>query len=69
MELDLPVKNAPVESVTFEISYDGVNYENAFSIPSKAGRWVGVKNGVFVAHNSEVAGEKGFVMVDYVRYM
>ena len=68
MELDLPVKNAPVEEVTIEISYDGINYNDAISIEAKAGRWVGVKHGIFIAHNSEVKEEGGSIIVDYVRY-
>lgn len=68
MELDLPVKNAPVEEVTIEISYDGINYNDAISMEAKAGRWVGVKHGIFIAHNSEVKEEGGSIIVDYVRY-
>ena len=68
MELDLPVKNAPVEEVTIEISYDGINYNDAISIEAKAGRWVGVKHGIFITHNSEVKEEGGSIIVDYVRY-
>ena len=39
------------------------------SFTAKAGRWVGVKNGMFVNHNNEVKNEgDGFVTVDYIRY-
>lgn len=65
----LPVKAAPVEEVTIEISVDGKNYTNPVSIPAKAGRWVGVKNGVFIAHDSKKkTNEQGFITVDYIRY-
>lgn len=70
MELDLPVRNAPVENVTIEFSLDGINYGNPITIEAKAGRWVGVKNGVFIMHNAEVKNsEKGYVTLDYVRYV
>ena len=41
------------------------------SFTAKAGRWVGVKNGMFVNHNNEIKNENqgdGFVTVDYIRY-
>ena len=68
-EMNVPVKSVPKESITMEISFDGKDYLHAFSIDSKAGRWVGVKNGVFCLHDNTVAGDKtGFATVDYVRY-
>ena len=70
MELSLPVKAAPVEELTLELSFDGKNYEKAFSFASKAGRWVGVKNGIFCAHDNTVKNDKtGYVLVDSVEYM
>ena len=49
--------------------HDGINYLNALTIPSKAGRWVGVKNGVFIMHNADETEEKGgYVTLDYVKY-
>ena len=70
MELNLPVKAAPVEELTLELSFDGKNYEKAFSFASKAGRWVGVKNGIFCAHDNTVKNDKtGYVLVDSVEYM
>lgn len=68
-EMDVPVLNVPKEEITLELSFDGKNYHHAITIPSKAGRWVGVKNGVFCEHDNGVAGKtKGFVTVDYVHY-
>lgn len=69
IEGGLPVKNAPVEEVTVEISLDGNKYTNPVTIPAKAGRWVGVKHGVFISHNSKIKNDKtGFITVDYLRY-
>ena len=68
-EMALAVKNVPVEEVTLEISFDGKAYEKQVSFTAKAGRWVGVKNGMFVNHNNEVKNEgDGFVTADYIRY-
>ncbi len=68
-EMKLSVKNVPVEEATLEISFDGLNYESAVSYTAKAGRWVGVKNGMFVNHDNTVKNEEaGFITVDYVRY-
>ena len=69
VEGGLPVKEAPVETVTIEISTDGKEYTNPVSVIAKAGRWVGVKSGVYVSHDNSANSEnKGFVTVDYVRY-
>ena len=54
-----------------EISFDGKAYEKQVSFTAKAGRWVGVKNGMFVNHNNEIKNENqgdGFVTADYIRY-
>lgn len=68
-EMNIPVKHVPKESVTLEISFDGKEYVHAFSIDSKAGRWVGVKNGVFCMHDNTVKNDtRGYVTVDYVKY-
>jgi len=70
-EMALAVKNVPVEEVTLEISFDGKAYEKQVSFTAKAGRWVGVKNGMFVNHNNEIKNENegdGFVTADYIRY-
>lgn len=71
-EMALAVKNVPVEEVTLEISFDGKAYEKQVSFTAKAGRWVGVKNGMFVNHNNEIKNENegdGFVTADYIRYI
>lgn len=67
-EMNVPVKSVPKESITMEVSYNGRDYFHAFSIDSKAGRWVGVKNGVFCTHDNTAGSEAGFATVDYVRY-
>lgn len=70
-EMALAVKNVSVEEVTLEISFDGKAYEKQVSFTAKAGRWVGVKNGMFVNHNNEIKNENegdGFVTADYIRY-
>ena len=68
-ELGLPVKDAPLEELILEYSFDGVNYTKAIETEAKAGRWVGVKSGVYVSHDNSANSEnKGFVTVDYVRY-
>lgn len=71
-EMALAVKNVPVEEVTLEISFDGKAYEKQVSFTAKAGRWVGVKNGMFVNHNNEIKKNEnegdGFVTADYIRY-
>ena len=56
-ELGLPVKDAPLEELILEYSFDGVNYTKAIETEAKAGRWVGVKSGVYcAAHHSEAVG-------------
>ncbi len=68
-EMALSVKNVPVEEASLEISFDGKTYENVVSYTAKAGRWVGVKNGMFVSHDNTVKNEEnGFATVDYIRY-
>ena len=67
MEMDIPVKHVPQETITMSYSLDGEEYKEAFTIHAKAGRWVGVKNGVFSNHDNTVNGG-GYVEVDYVRY-
>ena len=48
----------PAEKISLGYSLDGTNFENIYSYPSKAGRWVGVKNGLFCCHQGmEKAGE------------
>lgn len=50
-------KNFPLEEVVFEYSTNGIDYKKAGSYMAAAGRWVGVKSGVYcVAHHSEAVG-------------
>lgn len=39
--------NIPNEEIILQYSFDGINFKTACSFAAKAGRWVGVKNGVF----------------------
>ncbi len=66
-EAGIYVKHVPQEKITMSFSFDGEKYIDSFSIDAKAGRWVGVKNGVFCSHDNTVNGG-GYVDVDYVRY-
>lgn len=67
-ELGLPVLGAPVEETTIEVSLDGKKYTNPLTIPAKAGRWVGMKNGMFIRHNNRVKSEPGSMTVESVVY-
>ena len=50
-------KNFPLEEVVFEYSTNGIDYKKAGSYMASAGRWVGVKSGVYcAAHHSEAVG-------------
>ena len=50
-------KNFPLEEVVFEYSINGTDYKKAGSYMAAAGRWVGVKSGVYcAAHHSEAVG-------------
>ena len=50
-------KNFPLEEVVFEYSTNGTDYKKAGSYMAAAGRWVGVKSGVYCAANhSEAVG-------------
>jgi beta-xylosidase len=61
MEGGLAVKNAPANEVTLEISSDGKDFMEVVSAEAKAGRWVGVKHGVFLRHDADVKSEGGFL--------
>lgn len=67
-ELGLPVKDAPQEEIVLEYSLDGENYTEAVRTEAKAGRWVGVKSGVFCKHDSSKDSPAGYAEVEYVRY-
>ena len=50
-------KNFPLEEVVFEYSTNGTDYKKAGIYMAAAGRWVGVKSGVYcAAHHSEAVG-------------
>ena len=50
-------KNFPLEEVVFEYSINGTDYKKAGSYMAAAGRWVGVKSGVYcAAHHNEAVG-------------
>ncbi len=59
-------EHAPLEKITMSYSFDGIHFQEAVSFDSEAGRWVGVKNGMFAYH--EGAGEGGFASAEYFRY-
>ena len=48
----LPVveKNVTRNKIYLDYSLDGTNYENVLAYEATAGRWVGVKNGIFCCH-------------------
>ncbi|MGN0316745.1 MAG: family 43 glycosylhydrolase [Lachnospira sp.] len=65
----LPVHNVPVEEISLSVSFDGEQFGEEIKIKAKAGRWVGVKNGIFCNHNSKEKNIKtGFALADYVKY-
>lgn len=68
-EMNVPVKNVPVETITIDVSFDGQDYNHAFTINSKAGRWVGVKHGMFCMHDNTAGAEAGYITVDFVHYI
>ncbi|MFV0240396.1 MAG: hypothetical protein ACK5H4_10230, partial [Lacrimispora sphenoides] len=59
-------ETAPCEEISFAYSLDGKEYETVASFEAFAGRWVGVKNGMFSSHIDD--GDGGFVIAEYVRY-
>lgn len=65
------VRHIPQEDIFMHMELDGKVVEGSeVRIDAKAGRWVGVKNGVFCVHKGgeESAPACGSVTVDYVRY-
>ncbi len=67
MEGGIAVKNVPVSTATIEISVDGKDFTNPLTIEAKAGRWVGVKHGFFIRHDSTVKTASGFMHVEWIR--
>lgn len=57
----------PAEEIRFSYSLDGEIYEEVSCYPAKAGRWVGVKNGMFAYH--ENAGTAGKARFAYFRFV
>lgn len=64
-DLNEEEKNTPVETVTISYSTDGSNFIKALAFESKAGRWVGVKNGIFCIGE----GEGGSCRAIYTKYV
>ena len=69
-ELNAEEKNVPVEKITMSYSLNGTDFVEAISFEAVAGRWVGVKNGVFCTHDKApmASTNKGFASVYYVKY-
>ncbi len=61
--IDSKQEGIPLEKISFEYSTNGKEYKEILSFESKAGRWVGVKNGIFCMH--EGSGECGFTESEY----
>lgn len=57
----------PAEQIALDYSLDGEHFNEAYTYPSKAGRWVGVKHGVFCTH--EGSGAVGTVRIAYFHYV
>lgn len=57
----------PEEEISLCYSLDGRTYTEVLSYPSQAGRWVGVKNGVFCCHTGD--SDIGKVIVSYFRFI
>ncbi len=48
--LPMVEKNVTRNKIYLDYSLDGTNYENVLAYEATAGRWVGVKNGIFCCH-------------------
>ncbi len=59
-------ENIPEWTTVLAYSEDGVNFRKCCEYRAKAGRWVGVKHGIFCAH--EGTGTGGSVIAEYFRY-
>ena len=55
----------PREQVILSYSMDGMNFIPVLSVEPSAGRWVGVKEGLFICNRKKEKG--GFVLADYFR--
>lgn len=58
---------APREEISFAYSLDGNNYTTVASFEAFAGRWVGVKNGMFCSHEGDDS-KGGYAVAEYFRY-
>ncbi len=54
----------PQETIKISYSEDGVNFKEAYEFKAKAGRWVGVKYGVFCCGEEQ---KSGYALVEYVK--
>ena len=62
------VRHIPQEDIFMHMEIGGkVIADSEMSLNAKAGRWVGVKNGVFCVHKGP-GSELGYAEIDYVRY-
>lgn len=62
VESDTP--GIPKEIISFSYSTDGEKYQKVLEFPALAGRWVGVKNGIFAYSDNE---DGGSIEADYFR--
>lgn len=69
IESGITVKNVPISETSIEISTDGVHFTSPLTAEAKAGRWVGVKHGFFIRHDSTVKSASGTVTVEYVKFI
>lgn len=58
-------KHTPVELVSLYYSLNGTDFTQCISAEAKAGRWVGVKNGIF---NIGDNANGGYIRAEYVKY-
>ena len=54
--LPMVEKNVTRNKIYLDYSLDGTNYENVLAYEATAGRWVGVKNGIFCCHEIKPDG-------------
>ena len=67
VKIAVETPTAPTEKISFAYSLDGKEYITVASIKAEAGRWVGVKNGMFSCHDAnDSKGE--YAVAEYFRY-
>ncbi len=64
-ENDDEIQDHPFEIISFSYSLDGVDFKEVSAFDAKAGRWVGVKNGLFCYHIGD--GKGGSVQAEYFK--